>query len=130
MPQNTNEASIPVSADPEAIGGADVDAFMHTLTQWATHLPRKEQALLHLMLAAAASVKRADVHEWLAGFPIPNPRDVIVAATGNATGATAGAVVGASADAIAGDMSDAEATGAAGAALARGLLSAWGDVQR
>jgi hypothetical protein len=127
MPQNTNEASIPASADPEAIRGADVDAFMRTMTAWAEHLPRKESALLHLMLAAAASVDHADVSEWLAGFPIPNPRDVIIAATGNATGATAGPVVGQSADAIAGDMSDSEATGAAGGALARGLLSAWGE---
>jgi hypothetical protein len=129
MPQNTNEASIPVSADPEEIRGADVDAFMQTMSAWAKHLPRKEAALLHLLLAAAASVERADVSEWLAGFPIPNPRDVIVAATGNATGATAGPVVGRSADAIAGDMSDADATGAAGGALARGLLSAWGEAQ-
>jgi hypothetical protein len=130
MPQNTNEASIPVSADPEEIRGADVDGFMQTVTAWANRLPRKESALLHLMLATAASVERADVSEWLAGFPIPNPRDVIIAATGNATGSSAGPVVGQSAEAIAGDMRDAEATGAAGAALARGLLSAWGDVQR
>lgn len=130
MPQNTNEASIPVSADPEEIRGPDVDAFMQTMSAWAQELPRKESALLHLMLATAASVERADVSEWLAGFPIPNPRDVIIAATGAATGATAGPVVGQSADAIAGDMSDADATGAAGGALARGLLSAWGEVQR
>jgi hypothetical protein len=130
MPQNTNEASIPVSADPEEIRGADVDAFVQTVTAWAGRLPRKESALLHLMLATAASVERADVSEWLSGFPIPNPRDVIIAATGNAVGSTAGPVVGQSVEAIAGDMSDAEATGAAGGALARGLLSAWGDVQR
>jgi len=130
MVQNTNQASIPTSGDPEEIRGPDVDAFVQTMATWAKRLPRKESALLHLVLATAASVERADISEWLSGFPIPNPRDIIVAATGNATGATAAQVVGPADEAIAGDMSDAEATGAAGGALARGLLSAWGEVQR
>lgn len=127
MPQNTNDASIPAAVAPDEISGPDVDGFMQTLGAWAKALPRKEQALLHLMLAAAASVEQADVSGYLSGFPVPNPRDIIIAATGSSTGAQSGDVVGPVSEAIAGDMSDAEALGAAGGALARALLNTWGE---
>lgn len=130
MVQNTNQASIPASGTPQEICGADVDAFMQTVGAWARSLPPREQALLNLVLATAASVEHADVSEWLAGFPMPNPRDVIVAATGSSTGAQSGEVVGHSAGALDSDLSDTEVTGAAGAALARALLNVWGEGQR
>ncbi len=131
MPDNTNDGSIPTAANPEAVSAEDVDGFMHTLSAWARALPRKQQALLHLMLATAATAETPDVGEYLAGFPIPNPGDIIVAATGTTTGTQSQAVVGPADQAIAGgDMSQAEVAGAAGGALARALLNNWGEVTR
>ena len=130
MPTNTNEASIPANVNPEAIGEQDVTDFMNTLTAWAKALPRKQQSLLHLMLATAAASDNVDASEYLAGFPIPNPGDIVVAATGTATGAQSQAVVGPSAEAIAGDLTEGQAIGAAGGALARALLNSWGERQR
>lgn len=127
MPTNTNDASIPSQTNPEAIEAADVDGFMETLSTWVRALPRKEQSLFHVLLAAAASAETPDVAPYLAGFPIPNPGDVIVAATGSSTGSQADEVVGPSAEAIAGDLSDGQAAGAAGGALARALLNNWGE---
>ena len=130
MPENTNDGSIPTPASQEAISAEDINGFMHTLRTWAKALPREQQALLHLMLATAATAASPDISEYLAGFPIANPRDIIVAATGTATGTQSDAVVGPASEAIAGDLSDAEAAGAAGGALARALLNNWGEVQR
>lgn len=130
MPDNTNDGSIPAAVAQDAISADDINGFMHTLRAWARALPREQQALLHLMLATAATAASPDISEYLAGFPIANPRDIIIAATGTATGAQSEAVVGPVSEAIAGDMSDAEAAGAAGGALARALLNNWGEVQR
>jgi hypothetical protein len=127
MPTNTNQGSIPTSADPEAIRTADVEGFVTTLSTWARALPRKEQALLHLMLAAAASARSPDVGAYLAGFPIPNPGDVVVAATGTSSGVQSDAVVGPSAGAVEGNLSEGQMAGAAGGALARALLNNWGE---
>ena len=127
MPTNTNQDSVPTNAEPEAIRAADVDAFMLTISTWARALPRKEQALLHLMLAAAASTETPDGSAYLAGFPIPNPGDVVVAATGSSTGVQSDEVVGPGAEALAGDLGDGQRAGAAGGALARALLNNWGE---
>lgn len=126
MPSNTNQASLPPNVNPEAIRAADVEGFLQTVSAWARALPRKEQALLHLLLAAAATAEHPDISGYLAGFPVPNPSDVVVAATGAAEGTQSDSVVGPGAAALAGDLSDAEAAGAAGGALARSLLNAWG----
>lgn len=127
MPTNTNDGSIPEHVQAEAIGGADVDAFVEQIATLARDLPAKQQALLHLVLATAAAGEHPDVSAYLAGFPIPNPGDAVVAATGAATGAQADAVVGPSAEALAGDLTEGQAAGAAGGALARTLLNAWGE---
>jgi hypothetical protein len=114
-------------ANLEPIGEADVRRFMQTLSTWARDLPRHEQALLHLMLATAAAAENPDVSEYLAGFAIPNPDDVVVVATGTARGAQTGEVVGPSAGVIAGDVTGDAAQAAAGSALARALLNNWGE---
>lgn len=127
MPTNTNEGSIPASAEPKAISGADVDTFVETMAVLARDLPERQQALLHLVLATAAAGEHPDVSGYLAGFPVPNPGDVVVAASGASIGAQADAVVAPSADAIAGDLSEGQAAGAAGGALARAVLNNWGE---
>jgi hypothetical protein len=103
----------------------DVSTFMQTLGQWAGSLPPKEQALFHLMLATAAAAEGPDVSQYLSGFPIANPADVVIAATSTATGSDSGSVVGPSREAIAGDLSGPEAQAAAGSTLARALLNNW-----
>jgi hypothetical protein len=127
MPTNTNGASIPASGDPEAVSGSDVDTFVETVATLARDLPLPHQALLHLVLATAATGEQPDVSPFLAGFPIPNPEDVIIAASGASTGAQAEAVIGPSAAAITGDLSLGQAMGAAGSALARTVLNRWGE---
>jgi hypothetical protein len=127
MPANTNDGSIPARTNPEAISGNDVDTFVEVFGVLARDLPVKQQALLHLVLATAASAGNPDISEFLTGFPIPNPRDVIVAASGASTGSQTDAVVAPSAEAIEGDLPDRQAAGAAGGALARALLNIWGE---
>ena len=127
MPTNTNDQSIPPNTLPDELSVEDVDGFVHALSEWGRTLPRAQQALLHVVLAAGAAAESPDVGTYLAGFAIPNPRDVIVAATGSATGSQTGAVVGPASDAIAGDMSDGQAAGAAGGVLARAVLNSLGE---
>ena len=114
-------------ANQLSIGDDDVTAFMQTLGQWARSLPPKEQALLHLMLATAAAAENPDVSQYLSGFPIANPEDVVIAATSTTTGADSGSVVGPSRDAIVGDLSGPAAQSAAGSTLARALLNNWAE---
>jgi hypothetical protein len=127
MPTNTNDASIPASGEPVAVRGADVDTFVEIVATLARDLPLPDQALLPLILATAATGDQPDVSPFLAGFPIPNPEDVIIAASGASTGAQAEAVIGPSAAAITGDRTTGQALGAAGSALARAVLNRWGE---
>jgi len=127
MPTNTNDGSIPQHGEPEAVSGADVDTFVETLAILARELPVPHQALLHLVLATAATVEQQDVSSFLAGFPIPNPEDVIIAASGASTGSQSDAVVGPGVEAITGDLTPGQTAGAAGGALARAVLNMWGE---
>lgn len=111
----------------EPIAQHDVREFVRTLSTWARALPRTEQALLHLLLATAAAAGEPDISPYLAGLVVPNPADVVVAATESAVGVQAGEVVRPSATAVAGRLSLAAGEGAAGSALARAVLNRWGE---
>lgn len=115
------------NAELEPISEADVRGFMETLNVWARALAPKEQALLHLLLATAAAAENPDVSQYLAGFAIPNPEDIIVVATGTSSGTQSADVVGPSAEAVSGDLTGDAAQSAAGSALARALLNNWGE---
>jgi hypothetical protein len=127
MSTNPNDRITPKNVEAEQISNADVEAFVQTMATIARDLPQEQQALLHLTLAAAAASGQPDVSEFLAGFPIPNPGDVVVAATGASTGSQSDAVIASSAAAIGEDLSNERRAGAAGSALARSVLNNWGE---
>ncbi|MGE0543421.1 MAG: hypothetical protein AB7R89_24945 [Dehalococcoidia bacterium] len=127
MPTNTNPGTMPVRVKAEAISSGDVETFVQAMAGLAQNLPVKQQALLHLTLAAAAASGQPDVSGFLAGFPIPNPGDVVVAATEASTGSQSDAVIASSAPAIDEDLPEERRAGAAGSALARSLLNNWGE---
>jgi hypothetical protein len=127
MPTNTNRGIAPENVKAEAISSEDVETFVEAMAILAHDLPVKQQALLHLTLAAAAASGQPDVSEFLAGFPVPNPADVVVAATEASTGSQSDAVIAPSAPAIDEELTAERRAGAAGSALARSLLNSWGE---
>lgn len=127
MTTNADRRRTAESAATERITERDVSDFIAALDTWTRSRPPRQQALVQLVLATAAAADEPDVSAYLAGLAVPNPEDVVVFATGAASGTQADEVVEPSANAVAGGIAPERTAGAAGGALARALLNRRGE---